>query len=222
MHFSRIFRWAFHPPACSVHPALATLCGVLVFLEMIFMNLKFSKFCTWYLSMNRWNRSRGHSAGKSWFLLPGCVNIQAGKGNVLVIRFFCRFTWWKWSANWTQGIFIKLQLLFRKYLKQRTFFNIYRTDILYNAKHTTKYLKFSKLRLLRRFFNKFSAFYFKKQTSSWNYTAYYVLAKFRKSNLNKNITTHSEAAEVVDKDTVGGSKAFLGDKAFSPSGIFST
>lgn len=33
---------------------------------------------------------------------------------------------------------------------------------------------------------------------------------------------YSEAAEVVDNDTVGGSKAFLGDKDFSPSGIFST
>lgn len=65
--------------------------------------------------------------------------------------------------------------------------------------------------------------YILKINTKQNYTAHYVLAKFRKSNLNTNITkTHSEAAEVVDKDTVGGSKAFLGDKAFSPSGIFST
>jgi len=43
-----------------------------------------------------------------------------------------------------------------------------------------------------------------------------------KQSEHKYNKTHSEAAEVVDKDTVGGSKAFLGDKAFSPSGILST
>lgn len=65
--------------------------------------------------------------------------------------------------------------------------------------------------------------YVLRTNTKWNYTALYALARFRKSNFDKNITkTHSEAAEVVDKDTVGGSKAFLGDTDFSLSGIFST
>lgn len=36
------------------------------------------------------------------------------------------------------------------------------------------------------------------------------------------LKTYSEVVEVVDTDTVGGSKAFLGDTDFSPDGIFST
>lgn len=36
------------------------------------------------------------------------------------------------------------------------------------------------------------------------------------------LTTHWEEVEVAERDTVGGSKAFLGDGAFSLDGIFST
>lgn len=55
-----------------------------------------------YLSMNGWHRSRGHSAGKSWLLLPRCINVQAGEMYVLVIWLFYRSAWWKWSADWRQ------------------------------------------------------------------------------------------------------------------------
>lgn len=42
------------------------------------------------------------------------------------------------------------------------------------------------------------------------------------NTLHCQLKTYSEEVEVADTDTVGGSKAFLGDTDFSPDGIFST